>query len=320
MTDHAIEIHGLRKTFGDRTAVEELSFTVAPGSVTALLGPNGAGKTTLVHLLATLLRPDAGSATVAGHDLLAEPERVRASISLTGQFAAVDEVLTGRQNLIMFGRLQGLSRRAAKERAAQVLADFALTDPADRPVGNYSGGMRRRLDLACSLVVPRPILFLDEPTTGLDPRSRHELWEVVDGLRATGTAVLLTTQYLEEADRLADRVVLIDHGRVKAEGTPAELKAAVGQTVCAVRVAGEEQRETVARLLTELRPRIEGGEVVVPDASAAVTADIARRLDRAGIEPSGLTLRQPSLDEVFFALTGAGAHAEDATADSGAAW
>lgn len=321
MTDHAIEIRGLRKIFGDRTAVDDVSFTVAAGSVTGLLGPNGAGKTTLVHLLATLLTPDAGSATVAGHDLLRAPEQVRASISLTGQFAAIDEVLTGRQNLIMFGRLLGLSRRAAQHRAAQVLDEFALAEAADRAAGQYSGGMRRRLDLGCSLVVPRPILFLDEPTTGLDPRSRHELWQVVDGLRATGTAVLLTTQYLEEADRLADRVVLIDHGRVKAEGTPAELKGAVGRTVCAVRVDREDQRGPVAELLATLRPRLEGSEIVVPDASAATTAEIAQRLADAGIEPSGLTLRQPSLDEVFFALTGDSTEpSDDAAVESGATW
>ncbi len=307
--EHAIEASGLVKTFGATRAVNGIDLTVARGSIYGLLGPNGAGKTTMVRLLATLLRPDAGRAHVLGHDVVREAESVRRRISLTGQFASVDEDLTGGENLRILGRLLGFSRAAASARASELLAAFDIEEAANREIKTYSGGMRRRLDIAASMLRTPDLLFLDEPTTGLDPRSRGQVWEIIRMLVAGGTTVLLTTQYLEEADQLADRIAVIDHGRVIAEGTSAELKASVGGSVLHVRVADAAQRETAWSLLTgwfgegvhrDGDPR--ALSVQLEDGSRAAAALAA--LAEAGIAVSQFSLGQPSLDEVFFALTG----------------
>src|SRR5215203_5635912 len=245
----AIEAQGLVKTFGDVRAVDGVDLTVAGGSVYGVLGPNGAGKTTTIRMLATLLRPDGGSARVLGHDIVSDAEQVRRAVSLTGQLASVDEDLTGRENLILLGLLLGLRRGAAKSRAQELLDAFDLEEAAGRLVKNYSGGMRRRLDIAASIVVTPRLMFLDEPTTGLDPRSRNQVWDIVRALIGEGTTVLLCTQYLEEADQLADRIALIDHGRVIAEGTPAQLKASVGSGALHVRLLEPDERERAAGLL-----------------------------------------------------------------------
>ncbi|MEM7323315.1 MAG: ATP-binding cassette domain-containing protein [Actinomycetota bacterium] len=305
-TESAIVVADLHKAFGDAVALDGVSFSVPAGSVLGLLGPNGAGKTTTVHCLSTLLAPDSGRATVAGYDIVEDPAGVRASISLTGQFAAVDEVLTGRQNLELFARLLGLSKADAVQRAGTLLERFDLVDAADKRAGTYSGGMRRRLDLAASLVVERPVLFLDEPTTGLDPRSRAEVWEQVRDLRDGGTTVLLTTQYLEEADQLADRIVVIDAGRVIAEGTAAELKDRVGGSVCAVSIADPGRRKLAADALgaafTDLTEF--DGALIVPAPQTRVLSQVVRVLDEIGVEPDDVGLRRPTLDDVFLALTG----------------
>jgi ABC-2 type transport system ATP-binding protein len=305
----AIEATGLVKTFGDTPAVAGLDLRVRAGSVYGLLGPNGAGKTTTVRLLATLLRPSAGRALVLGHDVVREPEEVRRRIALTGQFASVDEDLTGTENLVLLARLLGFPRPQAKARAADLLAAFDLADAAGRQVKTFSGGMRRRLDVAASLLRTPDLLFLDEPTTGLDPRSRGEVWEIIRLLVAGGTTVLLTTQYLEEADQLADRIAVVDHGRVIAEGTSAELKASVGTGVLHVRLADAAQRDAARALLAGA---LGGGVHDAPDprALAAPASDpegAARALaalTAAGVAVSDFSLGQPSLDEVFFALTG----------------
>lgn len=312
MTDRpflAIETSGLSKAFGSTRAVNGIDLQVRRGSIYGMLGPNGAGKTTLVRMLATLLRPDSGSASVLGHDLLREPRQVRQRISLTGQFASVDEDLTGTENLILVARLLGLSRGRAKTRAAELLAAFEIADAARRPVNTYSGGMRRRLDIAASIIVTPDLLFLDEPTTGLDPRSRGQVWEIIRTLVDNGTTVLLTTQYLEEADQLADRIAVIDHGSVIAEGTSSELKASVGGGVLHVRLADPAQRD-LARQTLEQRlaapvhnqpdPRALDAQVNDPaQAPAALEA-----LNAAGLAVSDFSFGRPSLDEVFFALTG----------------
>ncbi|PDP87379.1 daunorubicin/doxorubicin resistance ABC transporter ATP-binding protein DrrA [Glycomyces fuscus] len=287
------------------TALDDVTFDVPPGTVTALLGPNGAGKTTLVNCLSTLLTPDRGTAVVDGHDVRTDPAGVRSSLALTGQFAAVDEVLSGRANLVLFARLLRLPRARAKARAQELLDRFGLSDAADTSVGSYSGGMRRRLDLAASLIVERPVLVLDEPTTGLDPRTRGDLWNVVRERRDAGTTVLLTTQYLEEADRLADRAVVVDGGRLVAEGAPEQLKARVGGSVCEVRVP-QEDRERTRELLRSEAAEVneEDNALIVPAPDAGTVARLARALDEAGIEPEVLSLRRPTLDEVFLHLTG----------------
>jgi ABC-2 type transport system ATP-binding protein len=304
----AIEAQGLVKTFGDVRAVDGVDLTVAGGSVYGVLGPNGAGKTTTIRMLATLLRPDGGTARVLGHDIVAEADQVRRAVSLTGQLASVDEDLTGRENLILLGLLLGLRRGAAKARAAELLDAFGLQEAAGRLVKNFSGGMRRRLDIAASIVVTPRLMFLDEPTTGLDPRSRNQVWDIVRELQEAGTTILLCTQYLDEADQLADRIAVIDHGTVIAEGTPGQLKASVGSGALKVRLLDPEQRPEAEDIL-----RRELGHVNLEPDPAALTATCAdadrgalavAELTRSGVRVADFSLGQPSLDEVFLALTG----------------
>ena len=306
---YAIEAHGLVKRFGKTTALAGVYLTARAGSVLGLLGPNGAGKTTAVRILATLLRPDAGSAAVSGYDVVHDAHQVRQLIGLTGQYASVDEGLSGTNNLIMIGRLLGLSRSGARARAAELLTRFELTDAAGRSAKTYSGGMRRRLDLAASLVGRPRVLCLDEPTTGLDPHSRNEVWGMIRQLVTDGTTVLLTTQYLEEADQLAHDIAVIDHGRVIATGTPDELKASAGRQVLEVTPASRADLGAVAgllELLTGAAPAVaaESGQVSVPVEGGKTLPDIIRALDDRSIELAEFALRRASLDEVFLALTG----------------
>ena len=305
----AIETTGLVKAFGANRAVDGIDLTVRRGAIYGLLGPNGAGKTTIVRVLATLLKPDGGSASVLGLDVVEDADAVRRRISLTGQFASVDEDLSGYENLVLLGRLLGYRRGEAKARADQLLAAFGLSEATHRQVKNFSGGMRRRLDIAASLVVTPELLFLDEPTTGLDPRSRNQVWDIIRMLTANGTTVLLTTQYLEEADQLADRIAVIDHGRMIAEGPSAELKASVGTGVLHIRLAEAGDRERAAAVLgarfgesvqRDNDPRALTIQLPDPNRAAAGLADLAT----AGIAVAEFSLGQPSLDEVFFALTG----------------
>ncbi|MDV6011751.1 ATP-binding cassette domain-containing protein [Haloechinothrix sp. LS1_15] len=314
--DHAIVADGLIKRFGDTTALAGVDLAVRQGTVLGLLGPNGAGKTTAVRVLATLLRPDGGRATVGGYDVVTQSHQVRQLVGLTGQYASVDETLTGAENLLLIGRLLGMPRRRAKHRARELLAEFDLAGAADRAVKGYSGGMRRRLDLAASLVGRPPLLFLDEPTTGLDPRARSELWELVRRLVAGGVTVLLTTQYLDEADALADEIVVIDHGRVIATGTPQELKAKTGSSSLAVRPADSDQLPTVVSVVGELAgmaAEVSGDLVSAPVSDPQVLPAAVRRLDQAGVVVAELALRRSSLDEVFLTLTGHPAEDADAT-------
>ena len=312
----AVEVEGLVVRYGEVVALDGLDLSIAQGTVVGLLGPNGAGKTTLVKVLSTLLRPTSGRARVLGADVVDEPLTVRRSIGLAGQFAAVDEELTGRENLEMVGQLYRLSPAVARRRAEEVLERFDLVAAADRRVGTYSGGMRRRLDLGASLTGSPEVLLLDEPTTGLDPRSRSELWGVVDELRRDGTTVLLTTQYLEEADRLAQRVAVVDHGRIAAEGTPAELKATVGRDVLVLRVADPAATSRAAELLRDLSsadvPQADAvtGQIRLPVASPSASAEAVRRLDAASVPLAAVELQQPSLDDVFLTLTGRPASAD----------
>ena len=316
----AIEVAGLVKAFGRTKAVDGVDLEVRRGSVYGLLGPNGAGKTTIIRILATLLRPDAGAARILGHDVRTEPQRVRATITLTGQFASVDEDLTGRENLILIGRLLGLSRPAARGRAGELLDAFGLSDAGGRLVKSYSGGMRRRLDIAASVVVTPSVLFLDEPTTGLDPRSRNQVWEIIRALVSGGTTILLCTQYLQEADELADRIAVIDRGKVIAEGTPAQLKASVGSGILRVRLLDASERPRAAGLLSSLLGAVSlDGD---PAGLAANCSDGERaafavlQLAQAGIGLADFSLGQPSLDEVFLALTGG--QAQEAAVETGA--
>ncbi len=305
----AVEAVGLIKCFGETRAVDGIDLAIGRGTVYGLLGPNGAGKTTTIRVLATLLRPDGGTVRVLGHDVVREAAAVRAKVSLTGQFASVDEDLTGFENLVLVGRLQGLSWRGARARASELFEAFELTEAARRRVRTYSGGMRRRLDIAASLVVTPELLFLDEPTTGLDPRSRNQVWEIVRAIAAEGTTVLLTTQYLEEADRLADRLAVIDRGRVIAEGTSGDLKASIGGSTLRVRLRSPERAEAARSLLERvLGPTVHNGtEPAVFTASVAddgLVGEALSALARAGIGIAEASLGQPSLDEVFFTLTG----------------
>ena len=311
----AILAEGLEKTFAKTRALRGLDLAAEEGTVLAVLGPNGAGKTTAVRILATLLRPDAGHAEVAGFDVARQARDVRARIGLAGQYAALDEYLTGKENLEMVGRLYHLSAGSARQRAVELLERFDLSDAASRPVKTYSGGMRRRLDLAASLVASPPVLFLDEPTTGLDPHSRLTMWDIIAGLVATGTTVLLTTQYLDEADHLADRIVVVNHGKAIAEGTSEELKARVGGERLVVTIArGGDTRAAVTALVPvtgdEVHVDEARGQVSAPVAHGArLLADAVRTLDAAGVGLDDLSLRRPTLDDVFLTLTG---HAADA--------
>jgi ABC-2 type transport system ATP-binding protein len=304
----AIEATGLAKSFGEVKAVDGVDLAVRRGSVYGVLGPNGAGKTTTIRMLATLIRPDAGSARVFGHDIVDDADAVRSQVSLTGQLASVDESLTGRENLILIGRLLGLKRQPAKGRADELLEAFGIAEASGRLVKNYSGGMRRRLDIAASIVVTPRLMFLDEPTSGLDPRSRNQVWGIIRALVAEGTTILLCTQYLEEADQLADGIAVIDQGKVIAEGTPGQLKASVGSGALHVRLLDPEQRPAAQGVLE----RELGAVSVEPDPAAlsAACADGDRaaeavaELSRSGIGIADFSLGQPSLDEVFLALTG----------------
>ncbi len=308
MTPLAIEATGLVKAFGETRAVDGVDLAVPSGSVYGVLGPNGAGKTTTIRMLATLIRPDAGSARVLGHDIVSEPDAVRGVVSLTGQLASVDEDLTGRENLILIGRLLGLRRAAAKERAGELLEAFGLAEAAAKLVKNYSGGMRRRLDIAASIVVTPQLMFLDEPTTGLDPRSRNQVWDIIRMLVAGGTTILLCTQYLEEADQLAEGIAVIDHGKVIAEGTPGQLKASVGSGSLHVRLLDPEQRaeaeEVLARELGAVHLEPDPAALSVQCSDGDRGAEAVAALSRAGVRIADFSLGQPSLDEVFLALTG----------------
>lgn len=311
--DEAIRAEGLVKQFGATRALDGFDLSVPRGTVLGLMGPNGAGKTTAVRILATLIAPEAGSASVDGCDVVAQAEAVRKRIGLTGQYASVDEKLTGRENLILIGRLLGLPRSNARARAAELLVDFNLEEAASRPVQTYSGGMRRRLDLAASLVGRPPILFLDEPTTGLDPRARLDLWNLVRQLVAQGTTVLLTTQYLEEADNLADEIVVMDQGRVIASGTSDQLKARIGGQTLVLAPLHESDREAVRSIVTDAvgrSPEVDGSRLRVPVSDPALVPTVVRRLDDAGIVAGELMLRSASLDDVFLALTGRHASVE----------
>jgi ABC-2 type transport system ATP-binding protein len=311
----AIEAAGLRKRYGSVVALDGVDLQAKTGIVLGLLGPNGAGKTTAVRILTTLLEPDEGTARVAGVDVLGEPGRLRERVGLAGQYAAVDENLSGFENLEMVGRLYHMSRGASRTRARELLAEFDLADAGDRLVRTYSGGMRRRLDLAAALVARPPVLFLDEPTTGLDPRSRLALWDTIEGLVSGGSTVLLTTQYLDEADRLADEIAVIDHGRVIAEGTPAELKADCGGERLEVRLADGSQGELALRALSALAdgsPSLSDSTVRVPlrERKGAI-AEAVRRLDSAGVAVDDLVVLSASLDDVFMRLTGHAAEPEE---------
>jgi len=321
--DTGVVVEGLVKRFGSFVALHGIDFVVPEGRLVGLLGPNGAGKTTTIRILSTLLAPDGGRARVAGYDVVTHPQQVRAAIGLTGQFAAVDEDLTGRENLVLIGRLGRLRRSVAEERAAELLELFELTNAADRVVRGYSGGMRRRLDLGLSLIASPDVLFLDEPTTGLDPRSRLRLWDVITGLRDSGKTIVLTTQYMEEADQLAELISVIDAGRIIAEGTADQLKTKVGGDMLNLQVADRGRVPDATAALAqafgvapgEIITDAELGTVLVPvHAGAAALVDAVRALDAAGVEAADLGLRRPSLDDVFLSLTGH--HAEEPRPDA----
>ena len=331
-SDLAIEAVGLVKTFGDNRAVDGVDLSVRTGSIYGVLGPNGAGKTTTIRMLATLLRPDAGRARIFGHDVADEPFAVRQLTGVTGQYASVDETLSATENLRLFCRLNGLSRTDARRRTDELLEEFSLTDAASRPLKNFSGGMRRRLDLAASLIAQPPLIFLDEPTTGLDPRTRTQMWETIRSLVTTGSTVLLTTQYLDEADQLADRIAVIDRGTVVAEGTADELKDAVGDQALTLSLAAGADTEAAVRAVLEVtgvEPRVSPvpearaqdsaprQRVTVPVTGPDLVTDVLVRLRDHGVDVASLSMDKPSLDEVFLQLTGHEAD-EDATDDRSA--
>ena len=307
--DWAVEAEGLVKTFGANRAVDGVDLRVATGTVYGVLGPNGAGKTTTISMLATLLRPDGGNARIFGHDVQRESQVVRQLIGVTGQYASVDETLSATENLVLFARLLGLSHRAAKAKAAELLEEFGLTEAARRPLKNFSGGMRRRLDLAASLIAQPPLIFLDEPTTGLDPRTRSQMWDTIRRLVATGSTVLLTTQYLDEADQLADRIAVIDRGRVVAEGTGDDLKASVGSSSLQLRLRDprdlDDLRVAIERVL-KVTPMVspEAGRVTAPMDDPDIVTELLVTLRDEGIHLSELSVQKPTLDEVFLTLTG----------------
>ncbi|MCT7658461.1 ATP-binding cassette domain-containing protein [Mycobacterium deserti] len=309
MADYAIELDAVTKRFGEYDALRGVTFSAATGSVLGVLGPNGAGKTTTINILSTLIKPSTGRAAVAGFDVEKQAGKVRESIGLTGQYAAIDHLLTGRENLVLFGRMRGLNRRAARERADELLATFSLTDARDKRVSTYSGGMRRRVDIACGLVVPPKVVFLDEPTTGLDPRSRREVWELVGSLSSQGITTLLTTQYLEEADALSDSIVVIDRGEVIADGTAEELKHRVGGSYCQVTPVNPADAPRIVAALDGiggLEFDGEAGTVSVPAPDGFATmSEVFGRVGALDVELTDISLRKPSLDEVFFKLTGA---------------
>ncbi|WP_280242011.1 ATP-binding cassette domain-containing protein [Nocardia abscessus] len=318
-SDQGVVVEGIEKSFGAVKALRGVDFTAEPGEVLGILGPNGAGKTTTVNVLSTLIRPDRGRASVAGYDVVAEPAAVRRSIMLTGQYAALDDMLSGYENLVMFGRLMGLRKRAARARADELLAEFDLERAAGRRVGTYSGGMRRRIDIACGLVVRPDVVFLDEPTTGLDPRSRQGVWDLVSGFKKAGITTLLTSQYLEEADALSDRIIVIDHGVVIAQGTADELKSRTGGSYCEVVPLNLKDLPAIAAALGPLLPR-ESRAALTPDSDriavpapdgAKTLLEALRRLDSAGVDLIDVALRRPSLDDVFLQLTGHLATAEE---------
>ncbi|MGO4615209.1 ATP-binding cassette domain-containing protein [Nocardia sp. 2YAB30] len=314
----AVEADGLVKVFGEQRAVDGVSLAVPQGSVYGVLGPNGAGKTTTIRMLATLLRPDGGSGRIFGHDVVREPTAVRSLIGVTGQYASVDEDLSATENLVVFARLLGLSRIDARRKAVELLEEFDLVEAASKPLKNFSGGMRRRLDLAASLIATPPLLFLDEPTTGLDPRTRAQMWETIRRLVREGATVLLTTQYLDEADQLADRIAVIDRGKVIADGTADELKASVGGSSLHLTLVDRGQLDEARRIVgdflgTEAQVSPEAGRLTAPLPDAGVTADLLIRLREWEIGVDEITVSKPSLDEVFLTITG---HpAEDNTDD-----
>lgn len=323
-SDWAVEAHGLIKIFGENRAVDGVDLSVRTGTVYGVLGPNGAGKTTVIRMLATLLRPDGGSATVFGHDVAKEAQIVRQLIGVTGQYASVDETLSATENLILFSRLHGLGRSESRAKASELLETFGLTEAAKRPLKNFSGGMRRRLDLAASLISQPPLIFLDEPTTGLDPRTRAQMWDTIRQLVATGSTVLLTTQYLDEADQLADRIAVVDRGRVVAEGTGDELKASVGESTLLLRLADPADGREAQRVIGEVL----GVDSVVSPEAARISApmrdtdrltDLLIALRQRDITLSELSVQKPTLDEVFLTLTGHGVEENDSTTDSASA-
>jgi ABC-2 type transport system ATP-binding protein len=321
--DWAIEAEGLVKTFGDKHAVDGVNLNVKAGTIYGVLGPNGAGKTTTIRMLGTLLRPDGGSAKIFGHDVVKESHIVRQLIGLTGQYASVDESLSANENLMIFSRLLGLGRAESKRKTAELLEEFGLTEAAKRPIKGFSGGMRRRLDLAASLIAQPPLIFLDEPTTGLDPRTRAQMWNTIRQLVKTGSTVLLTTQYLDEADQLADRVAVIDQGHVVAEGTVDDLKASVGTASLQLRIQEptriEHARQIVEQILrTETSVSAEAGNITAPMANANIAADLLIAFRSAGIDLAEMSVQKPTLDEVFLTITGqdASGHASQASQES----
>ncbi|WP_405174361.1 ATP-binding cassette domain-containing protein [Paenibacillus sp. FSL H8-0261] len=310
--DWAVEARGLVKTFGDNRAVDGVNLNVKAGTIYGVLGPNGAGKTTVIRMLATLLRPDAGTGRIFGHDVVKESQIVRQLIGVTGQYASVDESLSATENLIIFSRLLGLGRAESRKKATELLEEFGLTEAAKRPLRNFSGGMRRRLDLAASLIAQPPLIFLDEPTTGLDPRTRSQMWDTIRRLVNTGSTVLLTTQYLEEADQLADRVAVIDRGQVVAEGTVDELKSSVGTTSLLLKVRElkdfKQARQLVEHVL-HVQSNVssfEEGQISAPMANADLVTDLLIALREAGIPLAEVSVQKPTLDEVFLTITGQG--------------